>query len=171
MALMDRLLKAILLLGTVGLIYITADSLEQKITGVGDSAPSFSITADNGRTFNPKDFGGKLLVLNFWATWCPPCLQEIPSLNEFADRMKSKGVVVLAISVDKNEKTYKQFLDRVRPAFVTARDSEANISSSYGTFKYPETYVIDTNGKVVEKFIADRNWIDPKLIAEIERHL
>jgi peroxiredoxin len=168
---MDRILRFTLLLLTAGLIYVTVDSLEQKIITVGDSAPNFSITSDDGRTYTASDFGGRLLVLNFWATWCPPCIEEIPSLDMFQQRMKDKGVVVLAISVDKNPQIYKRFLERTRPAFTTARDSEADISASYGTFKYPETYLIDTKGKVVEKYINSRNWMDPKLIAEIERHL
>ena len=77
---------------------------------MGDTAPEFTITTDNGRTVSPPDFGGKLLVLNFWATWCPPCVQEMPSLNQFQKSLADKGVVVLGISVDKDEKAYKAFL-------------------------------------------------------------
>ena len=91
----------------------------------GDSAPSFSITADNGQTFSPTSFGGKLLVLNFWATWCPPCVSETPSLSEFQRQLTDSGVVVLAVSVDKSEKAYRDFLAKMKPAFVTARDPDA----------------------------------------------
>jgi thiol-disulfide isomerase/thioredoxin len=68
------------------------------------------------------NFGGKLLVLNFWATWCPPCVQETPSLSQFAATYANKGVVVLGVSVDKDEKAYRNFLQKFNPAFLYARD-------------------------------------------------
>lgn len=167
----DRILRLLIGFLVLALVYVAGTTLEQRIVGVGDTAPRFSITSDNGKSITRSDFGGKLLVLNFWATWCPPCIQELPSLNEFQERMRAKGVVVLGISLDKNEQTYKQFLDRAKVSFVTARDPEANISSSYGTFKYPETYVISPDGKVLEKFIGPENWMNPELLTRIEKHL
>jgi cytochrome c biogenesis protein CcmG/thiol:disulfide interchange protein DsbE len=110
-------------------------------------------------------------VLNFWATWCPPCIEELPSLSEFASTVKDAGIVVLAVSIDKNEKVYRQFLQQNRVAFETTRDPEANIAADYGTFKWPETYVINTDGKVVEKYISNRNWADPTLMASIKAML
>ncbi|HUQ95861.1 MAG TPA: TlpA disulfide reductase family protein [Bryobacteraceae bacterium] len=161
-----RLTIGVLLLA---LIYVSAGVMEQRIVVVGDTAPDFRIVADNGQTITRSEFGGgKLLVLNFWATWCLPCVQELPSLMEFQERMRAKGVVVVGISVDKNEQTYKQFLQRAGVGFATARDPEANISASYGTFKYPETYVINTGGKVVAKFIGPETWTDPKVMQQIE---
>jgi len=164
----DFLMKCLIGALLCTLIYVSAGTLEQRIVDVGDKAPVFTITADNGKTITRSDFGGKLLVLNFWATWCPPCIQELPSLNEFQERLRAKGVVVLGVSLDKNESTYKQFVQRAKITFVTAREPEANISSSYGTFKYPETYVINADGKVVAKFIGPENWMDPKVIERIE---
>jgi cytochrome c biogenesis protein CcmG/thiol:disulfide interchange protein DsbE len=167
----DFILKGLLAGLVVALIVVSAGTLEQRIVGVGDKAPGFSIVADNGRTITRSDFGGRLLVLNFWATWCPPCIQEMPSLVAFQEQMRSKGVVVLGISVDKNPQVYKQFLESAKVSFITARDPEADITASYGTFKYPETYVINTDGKVLEKFIGPENWLDPKVIERIEKLL
>ncbi|MBI3684580.1 MAG: TlpA family protein disulfide reductase [Acidobacteria bacterium] len=167
----DTILKTLIGLCLAALIAVTADAMRERIVSVGDRAPGFSIVADNGQTITHSNFGGRLLVLNFWATWCPPCIQELPSLNAFQERMKLKGVVVIGISVDKNEQTYKGFLKRAGVSFVTARDPEAEISSSYGTFKYPETYVIDSQGRVLEKFIGPENWMDPKILERIERLL
>jgi peroxiredoxin len=133
----------------------------------GDKAPSFSITANNGQKLSQRDFGGKLLVLNFWATWCPPCVEEMPSLNQFAQAMAPSGVVVLGVSIDKNERLYREFLQRQQLQFKVARDPEENISSSYGTFKWPETYVIDRQGKVVQKYVGPRNWTDPEIVNSI----
>jgi len=106
-------------------------------------------------------------VLNFWATWCPPCIEEMPSLNDFQKRLAPQGVVVLGVSVDKSEKVYREFLRKANVSFQTARDPGADISAEYGTFKFPETYVIDSNGRVVQKHIGARNWSDEQLLNEI----
>ncbi len=164
----ERLLRGAILLLTVAFVFVIAQRLHEKVVTVGDSAPDFSITADNGRTITASNFGGKLLVLNFWATWCPPCVQETPSLSRFAEGMASQGVVVLAISVDKDAKAYQSFLGRMHPAFLTARDPDAKINADFGTFKYPETYVIDARGKVLRKFISDQPWDSDNMVKDIQ---
>src|SRR5580698_6451768 len=103
---LERAIQTLIVLLLCVFVYVIFDSFHENLVVVGDSAPDFSITADNGRPMTPSDFGGKLLVLNFWATWCPPCIEELPSLNEFATEYKSKGVVVLGISSDKNPNLY-----------------------------------------------------------------
>jgi peroxiredoxin len=153
---------------TAGLVWVVAGTLEVHITNAGDTAPNFSIVTEHGKTVTRSDFGGKLLVLNFWATWCPPCITELPSLNQFATEYASQGVVVLGISIDKNEHLYKNFLTQRQVAFDTARDPEANISASYGTFQIPETYLIDRNGKVLEKVISNQDWMDPQFLARVK---
>jgi len=163
----DRLLKGSIGLLLVVLVFSIYGSLREKVVGVGDSAPDFSITADNGRTITPSSFGGKLLVLNFWATWCPPCVEEVPSLNRFHDALANSGVVVLGISVDKDDKAYRSFLSKASVSFLTARDPAAQINADFGTFKYPETYVIDSKGKVVRKFIGPENWDDQRMLSDI----
>jgi peroxiredoxin len=109
------------------------------------------------------NFGGKLLVLNFWATWCPPCVQEMPSLDQFSREFSKDGVVVLGISVDKDVNAYRKFLSRAQVSFLMARDPEGKINAEYGTFKYPETYLINPQGKVVQKVIGPESWTDPRM--------
>ncbi len=163
----ERVLQVLIGLLLAAVSYVIADSFREKVVHVGDTAPDFRIVADSGHEVSRSNFGGNLLVLNFWATWCPPCIQEMPSLDEFQKRMAPSGVVVLGVSVDKSEKAYRAFLDRARVSFHTARDPEANISAEYGTFKYPETYVIDGRGKVLQKHIGPRDWTDERLLGEI----
>jgi cytochrome c biogenesis protein CcmG, thiol:disulfide interchange protein DsbE len=160
----DLILKAAMASLTIALCVVVAGTLEPKIISKGDTAPKFTLTTDQGRTVTRSDFGGKLLVLNFWATWCPPCIEELPSLDQFARKFGPQGVTVLAVSVDTSESQYRQLLDRVQPGFLTVRDAEASISSSYGTFKYPETYVIDSSGKVLYKETGGRDWMDPAFL-------
>jgi cytochrome c biogenesis protein CcmG, thiol:disulfide interchange protein DsbE len=159
----DLMLKVLIGILTVAMIVVVSGTLEQKVIDKGDTAPNFNITADQGPTVS-RDFKGKLLVLNFWATWCPPCIEEWPSLNEFAAKYKDKGVVVVGVSVDRNEKKYREFLARNKPSFLTARDPESNIPASYGTFMYPETYIIDQKGKVLFKIANAQNWMDPAFL-------
>jgi len=160
----NRILQAsiVALLGLF--VYVIYASIYVRIIDVGDTAPDFSITADNGRTVSLKDFGGKVLVLNFWATWCPPCIDELPSLDQFQRELASSGVVVLGVSVDKDQKAYKRFLQRANVAFMTARDPDNKINAEYGTFVFPESYIINSDGKVVMKIINETNWTDDKMM-------
>lgn len=153
------------------LAYGVVVALRSPVVGVNDKAPDFTITTDNGRRISRSDFGGRLLVLNFWATWCPPCLEEIPSLDTFQKRLAHAGVVVLGISVDSDAVAYRQFLERARVSFLTARDPEARIATRYGTFKFPETYLIDRSGRVRDKIIGPADWIEPAMIQRVRRLL
>jgi cytochrome c biogenesis protein CcmG/thiol:disulfide interchange protein DsbE len=167
----DKWLLGLAAVLAAALIWVVYPTLEQRIVNAGDTAPDFKVVTDGGKTVSLSNFGGKLLVLNFWATWCPPCINEVPSLDAFQKEFKDKGVVVLGVSIDKNEKLYKRFLDRFRISFETTRDPDANISAEYGTFQFPETYLIDSHGKVVEKIISDQNWMDPQFIEHIKKML
>lgn len=171
----DQALKVAIAGGLVALAALVVYSMQDHVVGVGDHAPNFKITMDNGKTVTPADFRGKVLVLNFWASWCPPCVQEAPSLNEFAKALAPSGVVVLGISVDHNEQQYREFLKKFKVDFLTARDPAQNTTYRYGTYQFPESYIIDRNGKVVRKFLGlpDDNgrtvpWTDPNLISYIK---
>jgi thiol-disulfide isomerase/thioredoxin len=157
----DRFLKIAIAALLAALVYVIYDGMHERVVVQGDSAPAFTVVADNGATIGVPNFGGKVLVLNFWATWCPPCVQETPSLSQFAAQFKDKGVVVLALSVDRDEKAYQAFLNKYKPAFLTARDFK--VHADYGTFIYPETYIIDARGKVQEKIPEGADWSDPRL--------
>src|SRR5258708_284964 len=167
----DRLFKILIALLGAALIYIVSGTLTQRVVMAGDTAPDFKIITDSGKTITRSDFGGKLLVLNFWGTWCAPCIEEIPSLDEFQRKLGPAGVVVVGISVDKKEETYKRFLERAKVSFQTARDPDGNINAEYGTFKFPETYIINSKGEVVEKFIGPENWTDERIVERGRRLL
>lgn len=164
----DRILQASLAVLFLGLVAILYNTIHENLINVGDAAPAFSIAAEGGRTVSAKDFGGKVLVLNFWATWCAPCVEEIPSLNQLQTRFRDRGLVVFGISVDKDESAYKQFVNRFRLSFLTARDPDQKINYDYGTKQFPETYIIDANGKVVNKIIGEANWTDDKMVNYVQ---
>jgi peroxiredoxin len=167
----DHFLKAGIVVLTALLVFVVYISIHERIVDVGDSAPDFSIKADDGRVITAGNFGGRLLVLNFWATWCQPCVEEVPSLDQFAKEMAGSGVVVLGVSMDTNPKLYHDFLSRTHISFLTARDPDAKISADYGTFKYPESYIIDSKGKVVQKIIGATNWTDGSMVNAVKSFL
>jgi cytochrome c biogenesis protein CcmG/thiol:disulfide interchange protein DsbE len=147
----------------------------RDITGpavrVGDEAPEFDLMSDTGRTIQLKDFQGKFLILNFWATWCPPCVDELPSLNRFSQRFAGQNVVVLGVSVDEDAAAYQKFLKDAGVQFPTVRDPARKVSRLYGTFKYPESYFIDRQGKVVQKIVGPADWDNPELVGFMQQLL
>ena len=153
----NNALRALLIVLTAAFIGLIGFNLRDTSAKEGGAAPAFSLETDQHRIVTPTSFGGKVLVLNFWATWCSPCVQEIPSLNEFQKRFASSGVVVVAVSIDKNAQKYQQFLDRIHVSFETARDPQADIPTEYGTFQFPESYIIK-DGRIVRKFDNAADW-------------
>jgi len=160
----DRILQLSIVVLLCAFAYVIFISINEHIVQVDDSAPNFSITADNGRTITRAEFGGKLLVLNFWASYCQPCIEELPSLDQFQRDLANQGVVVLGVSIDKDPKAYKRFLEKYNVSFLTARDPDNKINAEYGTFKIPETYLINRDGKVVGKIISSTNWTDDRMV-------
>ena len=162
----ETMLRAGIGVLVVALVFVIYAGIHEHVVVAGDTAPEFSITAENGRTVSVPGFGGKLLILNFWASWCAPCIEETPSLSRFAQAYAGKGVVVMGVSVDKDEKAYRTFLERFHPAFLTARDSK--IHEDFGTFMYPETYIIDAGGRVLKKIAQPADWMDPQITQYID---
>ena len=129
---------------------------------IGTNAPEFTVQ-DSDRSVKLSDFRGQIVVLNFWATWCPPCVEEMPSLVEMQRRMKAKGITVLAVSVDVDRSAYLQFLKEHNVNLLTVRDAGQKSNALYGTFKFPETYIIDRNGIMRRKFIGAVDWTAPDI--------
>ena len=129
---------------------------------IGTAAPDF-IVQDSDRTVKLSDYRGQIVVLNFWATWCAPCVEEMPSLVEMQRRMKAKGITVLAVSVDVDQDAYNQFIRDHNIKMLTVRDSAQKSNALYGTFKFPETYIIDRNGIMQRKFIGAIDWNAPEI--------
>jgi cytochrome c biogenesis protein CcmG, thiol:disulfide interchange protein DsbE len=129
---------------------------------VGSAAPDFTVQ-DSDRKVTLRQFRGSVVVLNFWATWCPPCLQELPSMISMQGRMRAKGVTVLAVSIDVDENMYHRFLKERGVNLLTVRDPEQKTASLYGTFGWPETYIIDRNGVLRRKLVGPVDWNSPEI--------
>ena len=130
---------------------------------IGTPAPDFTVQ-DSDRKVSLDEFRGKVVVLNFWATWCPPCIEEMPSLVEMQQKMKAKGVEVFAVSVDADQSAYQDFLKAHKVNLLTVRDPDQKSNNLYGTFKFPETYIIDRQGVLRRKFIGAVDWGQPEIV-------
>lgn len=134
---------------------------------IGSVAPGFTIT-DSRRTVKLSDFQGKPVLLNFWASWCVPCVEEMPSLVRLQKQLGDQ-VTIIAVSVDSDDKPYQQFLRQHNVDLLTVRDSQQKTNEVYGTFKFPETYVIDRNGKILRKFIGAQEWTSPDIVSYLQK--
>ncbi|HEY5056297.1 MAG TPA: TlpA disulfide reductase family protein [Acidobacteriaceae bacterium] len=128
---------------------------------IGEAAPEFQ-AADGVQSVDLASLRGRVVVLNFWATWCAPCIEELPSLERLQRELPQ--VTVVGISDDTDATAYAQFLKSYRVDFLTVRDPSFRIPRMYGTAKLPETYVIDRQGVVRRKFVSAQDWTSPEIV-------
>ncbi len=129
---------------------------------IGQSAPDFTVQ-DTDHKVTLSEFRGQVVVLNFWGSWCEPCIEETPSLIQMQAKMKKYGVTVVGVSIDADDAAYHKFLKEFGVNFVAVRDEDQKAPTLYGTFRWPETYVIDRQGVVRRKFIGPVNWNSPEI--------
>ena len=151
----------------------TADGLSplnsDKI--VNSKAPDFTLKDLNGKKVSLSAFKGKVVLLNFWATWCPPCRAEMPALNKLSNALKPRGLEVIAVSTDRSINDIKGFLENHRVDFPILFDTDRSAAKQYRVFSMPTTFLIDRNGMIVEKFYGEYDWTEPETKGKIEKLL
>ncbi len=135
---------------------------------IGETAPDFTIPELGQGALALDRYKKQVVVLNFWATWCPPCVEEAPSLEKFATLTQTRGVTVIGVSVDEDQRALEKFIADYHVSYPVARDPQRALAARYGTFQFPETYIIDRNGRVAEKIIGAIDWQDPRIINFVE---
>lgn len=133
---------------------------------IGIPAPEFKVS-DGVQTIDLSKYRGHTVILNLWATWCPPCLDELPSLIQLQHEMPN--IVVLAISEDQDDDVYRHFLTQHHIDFLTVRDPSMRINKLYGTLQIPESYVIDKNGMIRRKFVSAQDWTSPEIMSYLKK--
>jgi peroxiredoxin len=147
-----------------------AQGQTDRVPKEGDLAPNFSLTTDRGTRISAGGFGGGLLVMNFWETSCVPCLKELPSLTAFARKFQSEHVVAVAVSGDEDAQKYQRFLHDHRIALETYRDPDRLISKDFGTYMFPETYIIQ-DGRIIRKVVGPIDWMSNDITAFVRTRL
>ena len=161
------LLVAIAMLG--GLVYSTVqkrvelvrlmmDSVVEPTPMSGVTAPDFVLpVGESNQEVKLSDHRGKWVFVNFWATWCPPCRDEMPSMEMLNRRFKDQ-MVMIAISIDEDWNEVNRFFGETQPSFQVLWDKRKTAARLYGTRKFPETYLIAPDGTVAAKFVGPRDW-------------
>ncbi|MEN1967230.1 TlpA disulfide reductase family protein [Lentibacillus sp. N15] len=141
---------------------------ESDRTGLskGDMAPDFELETLDGKTVHLSDFKGERVLVNFWATWCPPCRAEIPDLEKL---YQNKDVTILATNLtmsEENENKVTDFVDEFGMSFPVLKDSDGDVSATYQVQAYPTSYMIDSNGRIQFIQLGPMNY--DQMVQELE---
>ncbi|WP_229683041.1 thiol-disulfide oxidoreductase ResA [Virgibacillus oceani] len=140
----------------VALVYALVSNLSQEDTNVdvGDQAPDFELKQVNKNneleTVKLSDLKGKGVMLNFWATYCPPCEAEMPYMEKLYPEYKEKGVEIVAVSLDSTELVINRFIEKYNLTFPTPHDKSGQVMEQYGVGPIPSTFFINPEGEIVE---------------------
>ena len=146
---------------TMSLVFAVGCDRGSHPETVGKLAPLF-VMSDGVQTVDMGKLKGKVVVLNLWATWCAPCVEELPSLLTL--QQKLPGIEVVAVSTDQDDTVYRKFLVKHNVDVLTVRDADQKVNQMYGTVLIPETYIIDRQGIIRRKFIGAQDWTQPDIV-------
>ncbi len=150
---------AIILLAVLALIPACNRGSHPAQTGL--KAPDFKVN-DGITAVHLANYKGKVVLLNFWATWCPPCIEEMPSLIQL--HHQDPNIVIVAVSIDEDPDAYASFLRNRHVDLITVRDPQQSAANLFHTDMWPETYVIDRNGVIRRKFVGAQDWTSPEIV-------
>lgn len=158
------LLGVLVLLGGGVYIYSNLPSTATAVVA-GDLAPDFSLEDTAGNQINLSALRGKIVIVNFWATWCPPCKEEMPSMARLNRLMADEDFVMLAINTEANgRQVVPDFLEKNPHDFTVLYDDQGRVQQQYGVYKFPESFVIRKDGIVDQKIIGAIDWSSAQAI-------
>jgi peroxiredoxin len=141
-------------------------SEKQGSLAIGLPAPDFTFPGLDGKMVSLSDYRGKVVLVNIWATWCPPCVEEMPSMEKLYQKLKGKDFEILAVSIDSlGVKAVAPFMKKHKLTFPALIDSAGTLRTSYRTTGIPESFIIDKDGILVEKIIGPRDWTRPAILS------
>jgi peroxiredoxin len=139
-------------------------SVKQVPVEVGLPAPDFTFPGLDGKMVSLSDYRGKVVLVNIWATWCPPCVEEMPSMEKLYKKFEGKDFEILAVSIDSlGLKVVAPFMKKYKLSFPALIDSEGTIRMLYWTTGVPESFIIDKDGILAEKIIGPLDWAHPSI--------
>jgi len=161
---------ALIASGLIG-VYLSG-SLDMEEAGtassiqVGQPAPDFILSDKAGKAYSLSALKGQVVLVNFWATWCPPCRAEIPSMDKLYSNYNKGGLEILAINVEPEGRQIIDKFSKENPhSFPVVFDRDGTVQGQYGVYKFPETFVIDKQGIIVERVIGAIDWTDPAVLS------
>ena len=152
----------------IGIVVLAFRPQSNHPVKIGERAPDFVLPGVDGAPVSLAKYRGRVVLVNFWATWCPPCVEETPSLEQFASELHGRGVVVIGVSVDESGRALRAFIKQYHLTYPIARDPGGSMAARFGTFKFPETYILGRDGHLAEKIIGAYDWGDPHIIQFVE---
>ena len=155
-----------------GVVALTAGCKTSSGPQAGDLAPDFVLPKLDGSVQKLSNHRGKPVLVNLWATWCPPCIAEMPLLDAIVRDYGPRGLVVLGIAGDDDSARVREFIAQRSPAFEVLLDPGGTVGTQYGITGYPETFLVDRDGKLTAKFIgplpSDTGSLAPTVTQAIE---
>ena len=133
------------------------------------NAPDFELTGAAGEVINVKDKRGKVILLNFWASWCPPCVKEIPSMNRLAESFDADEFEIVSVNFKESPETIKAFLKSVQVDFPVLIDLDGRVSAEYEIFAFPSSFIINQQGQMVYSVNTAIEWDEPEIKSTIGR--
>jgi peroxiredoxin len=146
------------------------NSSDSKKASSFRAAPDFALPDAQGKIYKLSEFKGKVVLLHFWASWCPPCLGELPHFMELAQTLQGKQIQVLAVSLDESWQAAHKVLptDRLPQGVVSLIDPKTKVSENFGSYAFPETYLISPKGEIITKWVGPQDWKSPEFLKMME---
>ena len=139
--------------------------------GRGAQAPAFELTRLEGGTLSLGELRDRVVLVNFWATWCKPCEDEMPAMDRLYANLRDEGFELVAISVDDGREEVERFQERLGLAFPILLDPDKGVSQRYQTYRFPESFLVDREGVIVERYIGPKEWDAPAYEKRVRRLL
>ena len=171
-----RAIIYVMLIMIIGIVFILPEpvcssEVNELITSLGitslpegKTAPDFTLENLNGKEVSLSDYRGRLVFLNFWATWCPPCRSEMPSMEKLYQKFRDEDFVILAVDLRESQNTVKDFARDYKLNFSILLDSTGKIGDTYGVRAIPTTYLINPQGKLIGKAVVARDWASQEAV-------
>jgi peroxiredoxin len=135
----------------------------------GQRAPGFDLPLLDGGTVSLDALRGKVVLVNFWATWCAPCEAEMPAMQRLYESLRERGFELVAISVDAGRDEVETFRERIPITFPIALDPEKRAAGAYQSHRFPESFLVDREGVLRARYIGPRDWDAPVYVEHIRR--
>jgi peroxiredoxin len=140
--------------------------------GRGSPAPGFSLPSlGNGGPVSLSELSGRVVLVNFWATWCKPCEDEMPAMERLYRQLRGRDFELLAISVDEDPAVVQRFQERLGVTFPILLDSDQRVAHAWQTFRFPESWLVDRDGGILERYVGPKEWDATAYVERIRRLL